>query len=210
MNRIVKKISKAYYRALGYYPTSISGLKFKLDPYHIKFWKKVAKDRWEPQTYTIMSKFLNVDSIYCDIGAWIGPTVIYASRLCKQVICFEPDHIAYRYLRWNIELNDLFNVTSFNIALANSIAIRKMSAFGGKFGNSETSLLNDNQANKGIDVLTLTWDTFIDISKIDKIDFLKIDIEGGEFELLPTLKDYLSLHKPIVYLSTHAPFLDVI
>ena len=209
MNRIVKTIDKACFRALGYYPTSINGLKFKLDPYHIGFWRTVAKGRWEPHAYTIMSKFLNVDSIYCDVGAWIGPTVIYAARICKQVICFEPDPIAYRYLRWNIELNDLFNVTSFNIALANRIAIRRMSSFGGDLGDSMTSLLNDNQANKGIDTLTLTWDVFIDISKIDKIDFLKIDIEGGEFELLPTLKDYLSLHKPIVYLSTHVPFLDV-
>jgi FkbM family methyltransferase len=209
MNRIVKSIAKAYYRALGYYPTSIHGLKFKLDPYHIGFWRNLRRGLWEPHTYTIMSKFLNIDSIYCDVGAWIGPTVVYAAKICKQVICFEPDPIAYQYLRWNIELNELLNVTSFSIALANRIAIQRMSSFGGNLGDSMTSLLNDNQENNGIDALTLTWDAFIDLSKIDKIDFLKIDIEGGEFALVPTLKDYLSLHKPIVHLSTHAPYCDV-
>ena len=209
MNRIVKSIGKAYYRSLGYYPTSVQGLKFKLDPYHIGFWREVGRGRWEPHTYTIMKRFLNADSVYCDVGAWIGPTVIYAARICKQVVCFEPDPTAYRYLRWNIELNELLNVTSFSIALADRTAIQRMASRGGKLGDSLTSLVNDNREDNGIDVLTLTWDAFIDLSKIDRIDFLKIDIEGGEFALLPTLRDYLSRHKPIVHLSTHAPFLDL-
>ena len=37
---------------------------------------------------------------------------------------------------------------------------------------------------------------------------MKIDIEGGEFEILPDMKDYLIEEKPIVYLSTHCPFLN--
>ncbi len=209
MNRIAKTISIAYFRALGYYPTSINGLKFKLDPYHIEFWKKVATGRWEPHTYKIISRFINVDTVYCDLGAWIGPTVIYAAKKSKQVVCFEPDPFAYRYLCWNIELNELHNVMAFNIALANRTAIQRMSSFRRHLGDSMTSLLADGQGKNRVDVLSLTWDDFIDLSKIDKIDFIKIDIEGGEFALLPTLKDYLSLHKPIVYMSTHPHRLDV-
>ena len=107
-----------------------------------------------------MSKFLNDDSIYCDVGAWIGPTVIYAAKICKQVICFEPDPIAYRYLRWNIELNKLTNVTSYSLALSDRNAVQRISSFGGEFGDSTTSLLNDNQDSYGVDVLTLAWDSF--------------------------------------------------
>lgn len=208
MIRIVKAIHKIYFRALGYYPARINGLKFKLDPYHTEFWKKVAEGRWEPHTYKILSRFINVDTVYCDLGAWIGPTVIYAAKKCKQVVCFEPDPVAYRYLSWNIEMNDLQNVMSFNIALADCTAIQRMSSFRRHLGDSMTSLLADGQGKKGVDVLTLTWEKFIDISRIDKIDFLKIDIEGSEFALLPTLKEYFDRHRPIVYLSTHPHLLE--
>jgi hypothetical protein len=84
-----------------------------------------------------------------------------------------------------------------------------MTSFGGSLGDSMTSLLNNSRDSNAGDVLALKWDAFISLSKTEKIDFLKIDIEGGEFALLPTMRDYLSLYKPIVYLSTHAPFLDV-
>ena len=209
MNRIVKKVGKAYFQMLGYYPTSIRGFKFKLDPYHIGFWRSVGRDKWEPQTYKIMSRFISADTIYCDVGAWIGPTVVYAAKICKKVICFEPDPYAYQYLRWNIDLNELHNVTSFSIALSNQTSIQRMTSFGGSLGDSMTSLLNNSRESNAVDVLALKWDAFISLSKTEKIDFLKIDIEGGEFALLPTMRDYLSLYKPIVYLSTHAPFLDV-
>lgn len=212
MKNVLKSLGKACYRALGYYPIGIQGEKFKVDPYHIGFWRGAAQGRWEPHTYAILSRFLNADSIYCDVGAWIGPTVIYAARKCRRAFCFEPDPIAYRYLCWNIELNDLRNVSSFNVALADRAGMQSMSSRSGEIGDSTTSLLKGSQESTNhIDVLTMTWDSFLGASQgasqIERIDFLKIDIEGGEFSLLPTLKDYLAKHKPVVYLSTHAPFL---
>ena len=59
-----------------------------------------------------------------------------------------------------------------------------------------------------VDLLTHTWDVFAPLFRSSRLDFIKIDIEGGEFSLLPSLAEYLSAEKPIVYLSTHAPFLD--
>ena len=205
---LFKEVGKAYYRVRGYYPACIHGEHFKLDPFHIGFWRDASKSQWETDTYKILKRYLNEDSLYCDIGAWIGPTVIYAAKICKQVVCFEPDPFAYKYLRWNIDLNELDNVKSFNIALSNQLAIMQMSSFDGTLGDSTSSLLNKNKKSKQIDVVTLSWDQYIKMSNIGKIDFLKIDIEGGEFELIPTLKEYLAEYKPIVYLSTHAPFLD--
>jgi len=208
MNRMVKTIGEACYRALGYYPANIHGAKFRVDPYHIGFWRTAAQGRWEPHTYRILSTFLNAESVYCDLGAWIGPTALYAATLCKQVICFEPDPVAYRYLRWNIELNKLDNITSFSAALSDRNGIHRMSNFGGSLGNTMTSLLDSGEEGPKVDVLTLTWDDFVKFSKIGKVDFIKIDIEGGEFALLPTMKDYLAMHKPIVYLSIHTGYID--
>ncbi len=211
-NRVMKNlftpVRKAYYRAVGHYPVTIDGMRFKLDPYHSKFWKQLEQGHWEPHTFKVLTNFLHADSVYFDIGAWIGPTVIYAARKCKKVVCFEPDPVAYRYLRWNIELNDLRNVTSFSLALSDQPAIQQISSFRGELGDSMSSLISDSSGKQAVDVITLTWDGFLDFYGPQPIDFLKIDIEGGEFALLPAMRDYLAANKPIVYLSTHAPFLD--
>ena len=46
--KVFKLLAKALFRALGYYPTSLNGLKFKCDPYHIGFWRQASTVTWEP------------------------------------------------------------------------------------------------------------------------------------------------------------------
>jgi FkbM family methyltransferase len=204
---VSESLRGAFFRALGFYPTRVMGLKFKRDPYHVQFWRKVSRGRWKPDTYEVLSKFLNRNSVYYDIGAWIGPTVIFAANRCKRVVCFEPDPVAFQYLLWNINLNELHNVLPINAALADRNALMRMASFDKRLGDSMTSLLKTCSTEGATDVMALTWKEWIGICNGEPPDFLKIDIEGGEFALLPTLKEYLSAHKPIVYLSTHAPFL---
>jgi FkbM family methyltransferase len=199
---------KILYRSLGYFPTNLKGINFICDPYHIEFWRKASAGKWEPNTYNVLSKLLTPSLVYYDIGAWIGPTTIFAAKLCKKVVCFEPDAVAYQYLLWNIRLNQLRNVLPINAALADRNAPMSMACVGNDFGNSTTSLLNTESAEH-IEVLGLTWETWVNYANTEVPDFLKIDVEGGEFLLLPTMKEYLSDHKPIIFLSTHAPLLNI-
>jgi len=207
--RLAREIAKAGFRALGYYPFTRFGVRYKMDPHHIWFWRWVQKNKWEPETYRILEHYLNADTIYCDIGSWIGPTsVVYAAHTCKHVICFEPDPVAYRYLQWNIELNQITNISSFNIALSDEAGVQTMKPVHGVVGDSTSSLIHQDNAAVGVDVVVLTWEGFIASSRFDRIDFIKIDIEGGEFSLIPVLASYLQKYRPIVYLSTHGPYLE--
>lgn len=84
--------------------------------------------------------------MHVDIGAWVGPTVIFAARKSKRVYCFEPDYVACRYLLWNIQMNGLSNVVPFNCALPGSTGMRRLGPFlGNGFGNSTTSLIACNE-----------------------------------------------------------------
>jgi FkbM family methyltransferase len=47
-------------------------------------------------------------------------------------------------------------------------------------------------------VPTVTWRSFLDKFKIDKIDLLKINIEGGERFLLPSIGDYSMIRRIVV------------
>jgi FkbM family methyltransferase len=206
--KALRLLARAFFRTLGYYPTRLNGIRFKCDPYHAWFWRWASSGTWEPATFNILTTFLSHDSICYDVGAWIGPTAIFASTLCKQVVCFEPDPVAYQYLLWNISLNGLTNVLPVNAALAGRDGIMRMASFGDRLGDSMTSLLGPDSKEGAVDVLALRWNTWMEIAKTDHPSFIKIDIEGGEFALLPTMKEYLAEHRPVVFLSTHAPFLE--
>ncbi len=207
MRRTLDRMKQKYYRCIGYNAKTINNLPFKCDPDHVRFWRRMSNGRWEPDTLHILSEYLTPESVFYDIGAWIGPTVLYASTCCRKIYCFEPDYVAYQYLLWNLRLNRRFTVIPFNLALGARNEIRTMSSFGKETGDSQSSLLHPN-GDAGLTVLSLRLHTWADIVKPQKADFMKIDIEGAEFELLPDIADYLDQHKPVLYLSTHAHLLE--
>lgn len=206
MKRPVKAVQEAYCRSRGYYAQTIAGMPLKVAPYHIPFWRKASRGRWENETFEILAKYLRPDATYVDIGAWIGPTVLYASRRCRRVICFEPDPAAYRLLRWNLELNNASNVTALNLGVSDRSQMVRMASFGGSAGDSMTSMINPD-ANNGFEALVLDWNLITAICPLEDVSLVKLDIEGGEFVVVPALCDWLRENQVPLYLSTHAPFL---
>lgn len=200
------RLRKMFYRARGHYAGSLNGEPFKLDPYHSKFWRKASAGNWEPETFAVLDQHLDKDHDYLDIGAWIGPTVLYGARKARRVMCFEPDPVAFRHLAWNLELNRLTNVSAFSVALSSGFGIARMASFGGEAGDSMSSLLADG--DHGSDVLTVGWDAFAAQADLSRVSLVKMDIEGAEFTVLPQLLPWLKEHRPALFLSTHAPFLD--
>lgn len=196
---------KKRYRAQGSVPVRLAGEKFRCDPYHSKFWRKASSGAWEPETFQILDAYLRPDADYLDIGAWIGPTVLYAARKARHVWCFEPDPRAFRHLAWNIELNALDNVSALPVALSDETGIARMASFGGETGDSMTSLLN--AGGDGFPAVTLAWDRFLEETDLSAVSLVKMDIEGAEFGVLPALLPWLREARPVLYLSTHAPYL---
>ena len=198
----VELILEKWSRMRGWYPVTMEGKRYQCDPNHISFWSRVNRGDWERQTFKILDQLVKPGSVYCDIGAWIGPTVLYAAQKAKQVYCFEPDRMAYMYLLQNIKLNHLENVLPFNVALAEEAGVKRMASPRGKRGDSMTSLLMADRKN-AIDVLCLKWQSWLELVGSPKIDCMKMDVEGGEFTLLPSMKDYLESARPKIYLSLH-------
>jgi FkbM family methyltransferase len=198
---------RALFRAIGHYPTRIAGERFRGDPHHIGFWRLVGQGRWEPRTLEILRQFLTPSSIYVDVGAWIGPLALYAARRARRVYCIEPDYVAYQHLLENIRLNHAVNVLPFNLALAAERGIRRMAPVEGRLGSTHTSMIVPGNPMEAIDVCCLRWKDWLELAGMPRVDLLKIDIEGGEFELLPSMREYLEAEKPTLCLSLHAPLL---
>lgn len=203
---MLTRIRKMIYRARGYVPGRLNGEAFRLDPYHSKFWRKATAGGWEPETFAVLDRHLSPDRDYVDIGAWIGPTVLYAARRARHVWCFEPDPVALRHLLWNLELNEIRNVSAFGVALSDGFGLARMASFGGEAGDSMTSLLADG--THGTEALTIGWDQFAHTVDLSGVSLVKMDVEGAEYGVVPTLTNWLRTHRPAFYLSTHAPFLE--
>lgn len=201
-------ILDAYYRLQGHYPVKICGRRFKVAPCERRFWEKAGAGKWEPYTFILLSRCLKKHMTYCDIGAWIGPTALFAARSVRRVVCFEPDPVAFGRLYTNIRLNRLKHVTAFQAALAAEDGIAGLASFRKRLGDSMSSLLAPGHPGNRADVLTITWQRFIEYYGRDRFDFIKMDVEGSEFDLLPTLKTYLSDHRPMVYISFHPHLLS--
>lgn len=170
------------------------------------FWSHVVSDAWEPNTFKVFERFLDKDHAYIDIGAWIGPTVLFGSQLAKEVFAFEPDPNAYSALRKNLSLNPLTtqNVHIFPIAISNSNGTISMGT-NSKQGDSMSSMLFSKDSWQ---VEAATLESMIDSLHITDINFIKMDIEGGEKIVLPAIKNYIHKNQPTFYLALHTTWIE--
>ncbi|CAK0757174.1 hypothetical protein CCP1ISM_7140001 [Azospirillaceae bacterium] len=85
----------------------------------LNWWQSYASGRWEPQTLALLYKILRPGDLYIDVGAWIGPTVLFAAARGATVVAFEPDRTAFRELAANVAANPSLSkrITLHNTAL---------------------------------------------------------------------------------------------
>lgn len=170
-----------------------------------EFWAKFSDGTWEEETIRILDDHLKSDDVMVDIGAWIGPISLYSSQKVKQCYSFEPDPIAFKNFSESILLNSdaIINIKPFNKAITtNGKNIKLFSRY--THGDSGSSILRRvKSTNKYYQVESTTFSKFIEDEKIEKIDFIKMDIEGGEFFILPFMKDEIEKFKPTILISFH-------
>ncbi len=165
------------------------------------FWNIFADGSWEPGTFRIFDQFLVPDKAMLDIGAWIGPTALYAAGKVKDVFAFEPDLVAYESLIQNLALNRAENVVPYPVAVSNQFTGIPFGPKNG-YGDSMSSQLwaKDDVKVPAISLTGLIVDT--------DPGFIKIDIEGGEKFIFDdkSTRHLLETYKPTIHLSLHTPW----
>ena len=140
------------------------------------------------------------NDIIVDIGAHIGIFSIYAGSKNPdgKVFSFEPLEENFKILKENIILNNLQNTTPVNFACSNKSERREL--FLTKSNNfGETSFFGKNRENK-VTINTINFKDFLREKNIKKVDLLKIDCEGAEYEILFNLtsKDLTKIEKIVM------------
>lgn len=174
-------------------------------PTHAAFWDLVANGGWEPGTLGVIERLLRPGSVYVDVGAWIGPTVLCAAATGASVLAFEPDPIAFAGLRRNLALNpDLATrVRVHALAVFDHDGEMPLTADDHGLGQSVSTLVRQAAVGGTATVSTADGRRIAEWPEFAACSLLKIDIEGGEYRLLPRLLPYLRARRPPLLLSVH-------
>jgi len=120
--------------------------------------------------------------VVLDIGANIGAFCVYASATANKIYAFEPESSNYRQLLKNIQLNKKCEkIIPLKVAVGRES--KKVYIYKGIFNKGASSVIykiTDEREVAEIRGLSNMMDTL----GINKVDLLKIDIEGGEYDLL--------------------------
>ena len=132
------------------------------------------------------------EDVVLDLGGHIGTfTVLAGSKATSgKVFAFEPMKDNFDILLSNIKLNSLNNVVTENIAISNENGSRTFylsSPEAGKkvgYCTGGHSFFQSKNREEKIKVVTKTLESIINKYSIDHIDYLKLDTEGAEFDIL--------------------------
>jgi FkbM family methyltransferase len=173
----------------GWRETSLRGRRLVVTDDKPTFWDKAASGAWEPELLATLEAQVAPGSVFLDIGAWVGPTSLFAALLGAKVVAVEADPAAADRLAANVAANP---------ALAPRIRVLRRAA------SAEPGIIRLGAARKPGDsmssVLHAARDGSWAVEAATPADLVaaaeeagpgplvvKIDIEGGEYGLLPAL-----------------------
>ena len=181
------------------------------------FW--LASSAWEPATFRVLAAVLAArPGVVIDFGAWIGPTLIAAANLptSTRVFGLEVDPVAFTQLALNVAANPAVAAKAhvFFLGVSDSFSERQIvaNACAEGVGDSCSSMHAPPHRSDLLrfSVQTLPLPAFVEAAGIrpEEISLIKIDAEGAEVFILPTLAAWMSQWpggvKPGVWLSLHS------
>lgn len=127
------------------------------------------------------------DAVVLDLGANIGAFTIYATTGARNVrtYAYEPLPDFYAILQENVRLNRRDEtVHSFNTAVAAEAGIRDLYLQGGQFFFPTLVGATNNDSEERVTVCCTTLAEIMKSNHLERIDLLKLDCEGAEYEIL--------------------------
>lgn len=144
--------------------------------------------------------FKKSDPLIIDCGANIGMSVVYFKAIAPNahIIAYEPDTVNFELLEKNTRhLQNVQNVKAAVWINENDLEFEDVGAQGSKIASSTSS---EKLKIKIVKAIRLK-----DLLQQQKVDLLKIDIEGAEYEVIKDCKDVLH-HAENVFLEYHGTF----
>ena len=140
------------------------------------------------------------NGVVIDVGANIGSHTLYFAWMLNtsKVYSFEPQKGLFPILQKNCELNNILDkVVLYNCCVGEKEAYASL----GNVAIYDASQTSFNMSDTPTDYKIMSLDSL----KLDKVDFIKIDVEGHEIEVLRGAKETIARCKPVIWCEAWTP-----
>lgn len=159
------------------------------------FYEKAILEEWTP--------FLQDPKVILDVGANLGNhTLFWATQLSsvEKIVSFEPYPANYSCLKKNIKNNHLEHVQAVPFAVGDKCSRVKTISFDPEnYGATTFEYANDSSDDEDIFIVTL--DSVREMLELYQVDFVKIDTEGFELDVLNGMKKILQDNQPALWIE---------
>jgi FkbM family methyltransferase len=165
-------------------------------------WNLYLKGSFEEKELEICRNFIRTDSVVLDIGANIGIHSLFYSSLAKQgkVYAFEPSLFTFEYLIKNVRNSP--NIIPMNIGLFSKSGLMEFY----ECENDALSGLKDTKRSNikaKTSIICLRGDDWANLLSPSKIDFIKIDVEGLEQEVIEGFQSLIVKFHPVLFIEIY-------
>lgn len=162
----------------------------------------------EPLSTQLITKELKSGMTCLDIGSNIGYYVLLENKIIGkegQVIAIEPSPYNFECLKKNLEFPENSRVTAYNFAAGDVDG--EISFFVNERSNG-CQVLNEgrkvpNRPGKIINVPIKTMDKFVEEENLKNIDFVRMDVEGYEYNIFQGMSKTIEKFHPIIQIEVH-------
>jgi FkbM family methyltransferase len=206
-NRLIRVLWTRASRPLRWRPIPIlsgpgRGLRINLHGSAVAFATGTAE---RPMQNALVGELKPGDTFY-DIGANVGFVTILAAKLVGpqgRVIAFEPVPENVAAIRENLSLNGIDWAEVHETAISRrsgsaNLIVSDVSAF-----SRLASVSVPTGARGHIEVRVDSIDEFLAAGSAPAPDFVKIDVEGAELEVIDGMRETLARHRPVVMCEVH-------
>jgi len=153
---------------------------------------------FEQEEIRFCHQYIEPQSIVVDIGANVGLHTLFYSDFARQglVLSFEPARDTFFYLLGNVQ--HLKNVIPLNIALSDAVGISEFfvasdDAYSGLKDTRRKEIVNRYR------VVSMRLDDILLPMGLDRVDFVKIDVEGLERNVLSGMAGIMEIYHPVLF-----------
>jgi FkbM family methyltransferase len=172
---------------------------------------------YDTQTIRGILRLVEPDWVIFDVGANIGFwTIPLACAIIESgsVHCFEPIPSNFRRLTVNIERNHVAAVVrAHNFGLSDrnrtaQISLREDFVKGAETGNAAIVIDDDDSRFQCVQIDVRTLDDLFGSLDVERLDFMKIDIEGHEQKFLTGAAQTIARFRPIIFTEINDPYYE--
>jgi FkbM family methyltransferase len=177
--------------------------------------RQYSRHHYHDSESKLLGLFVQAGDICLDVGANLGSYAYYISEIVGEkgvVYAFEPVVETFKALQGNIAASRLTNVYAQNMGISNRngktrIFMPKIDGLP-SHGRAYLSEQPTKETGECQDVVVTTIDDFYAASGLDRVDFIKMDIEGAELLAVQGAVRVISQHHPVLLLEVEPRYTE--